>query len=152
MDRELLIWLIVTAAAVSLIGPISQYVARNHDKARVDMHTEVVRSLVRTSALLTPEQLEGEQIEHSVDYTLPGVYILFNERKQWYYTGQAENMLERVREQLAGEGNQMVYTDYLAGDGCTIRMIPLEDSGLATLDALERRVILIYKEQYPDSP
>ena len=150
MGSEVWIWLIVSVAAVSLIGPISQLVARNHDQARVDMHTEVVRALVRTSALLTPEQLRDEK--HAVEYAVPGVYILFNERKQWYYTGQAENMLERVEAQLAGGGNQTVYADYLAGDGYTIRMIPLEDSGLATLDALERRVILIYKAQYPDSP
>lgn len=73
-----------------------------------------------------------------------GVYILYNKTKNIYYVGQGKQILNRVNAHFTGKGNGDVYADYKYGDEFTIKMIELEKSGFATLNALERHTIRHY--------
>lgn len=73
-----------------------------------------------------------------------GVYILFNKKKNKYYVGQGERVLQRVNSHFTGKGNGDVYADYKYGDPFTIRMIALKGSGFRTLNELERNTIKTY--------
>ncbi len=72
---------------------------------------------------------------------LAGVYVLYNKTKNMTYVGQAHQMFNRVNSHLTGKGNGDVYADYKYGDLFTIKMIPLEGSGFASLNDLERYTI-----------
>lgn len=73
-----------------------------------------------------------------------GVYILFNKKKNKYYVGQGERIMQRVNSHFTGKGNGDVYADYKYGDPFTIRMIALKGSGFKTLNELERHTIKTY--------
>ena len=73
-----------------------------------------------------------------------GVYILFNKKKNKYYVGQGERILQRVNSHFTGKGNGDVYADYKYGDPFTIRMIALKGSGFKSLNELERHTIKTY--------
>ena len=73
-----------------------------------------------------------------------GVYILFNKTKDKYYVGQAQKLLDRVNNHFTGKGNGDVYADYKYGDSFAIKMISLQKSGYASLNALEKDIISRY--------
>ena len=77
------------------------------------------------------------------DFT--GVYILWNNTKGKPYVGQAKNILSRVNNHFTGHGNGDVYADYKYGDRFLIKLVPLKDSGYASLNKLEADLIARFR-------
>ena len=78
---------------------------------------------------------------YSSDHEFVGVYILHNITKDMYYVGQAKKVLTRVSKHLTGHGNGDVYADFKYGDKFLVNVIPLVNSGYASIDDLERDTI-----------
>ncbi len=111
-----------------------------------------IRALAKNAVEMTPNQFfrmrnahERKQRRHiSKKYDFPGVYILYNKKKNKYYVGQASSVLQRINQHLTGHGNGDVYADYKYGDRFTITAIRLRGSGFSTLNDLERNTIEVY--------
>lgn len=76
------------------------------------------------------------------DFT--GVYLIQNISKHMNYVGQSVRVVSRLSQHFTGHGNGDVYADYIYGDVFQIKVIPLNGSGYASLDALERDAIAAY--------
>ncbi|MCD8201134.1 MAG: GIY-YIG nuclease family protein [Clostridia bacterium] len=76
--------------------------------------------------------------------SVTGVYVLYNVTKNMYYVGQSGNVFNRVNNHLTGKGNGDVYADYKSGDEFSVKIVSLTDSGLKSLDDLERALIERY--------
>lgn len=73
-----------------------------------------------------------------------GVYIIYNETKDLFYVGQAQDVYQRCNNHFTGKGNGDIYADYKYGDDFSIEFIPLIGSGFNNLDELET----FYIERY----
>ena len=112
-----------------------------------------IRNLAKRALELTPDQflaIRQGQMEQSRKHPelsmkgFAGVYILYNKTKNMYYVGQGKQLFSRVNSHFTGKGNGDVYADYKYGDVFTIKLLPLDGSGCATLNELERKTIKTY--------
>ena len=112
-----------------------------------------IKSLAENALEIAPEEfietrkqwLFGRrQSPKAQELNFSGVYILYNKTKNKYYVGQGRKIFNRVNAHFTGKGNGDVYADYKYGDEFTIKMISLENSGLTSLNELERLMIAEY--------
>lgn len=111
-----------------------------------------LRALVNDQITLTPQEFFQMRNTKTMDnkqyissnYSITGVYVLFNESKNLVYVGQGKNVLSRVNSHFTGSGNGDVYADYKYGDEFKIKLVSLVSSGYASLNDLERAMIDTY--------
>lgn len=121
---------------------------KRQERAKEKKLKQKIKSLSRTKVELTPQEfikLRSQTFGGRRDkLNFEGVYVLFNCTKNMYYVGQGKRVLDRVNMHFTGKGNGDVYADYKYGDGFTIKMISLENSGCESLNELERLMIAEY--------
>ncbi|MCD8205906.1 MAG: GIY-YIG nuclease family protein [Clostridia bacterium] len=84
------------------------------------------------------------RVRKIADSAVTGVYVLYNKTKNMYYVGQSGNVFNRVYNHLTGKGHGDVYADYKYGDEFSVKILALSDSGMKSLDDLERYMIEKY--------
>lgn len=73
-----------------------------------------------------------------------GVYVIHNTTQDLYYVGQSIHVMDRVNQHFTGHGNGDVYADFRYQNQFELFLIPLANSGYATLNALEKDAIHVY--------
>lgn len=148
LKKDTQVLLAVLAACVLLSLFVALWVHRR--RLRIE---RAVKRLSTGAQTITPKKflaLRGKRLQgegrrlYAETLEFAGVYILYNKKKNKYYVGQAERVLQRVNNHFTGKGNGDVYADYKYGDAFVIRMIALKGSGYKTLNALERHEIQAY--------
>lgn len=86
----------------------------------------------------------AKKLTNNNSINMTGVYILYNERDDLYYVGQATRLAQRISMHFSGRGNGDVYADYKYGADFPIKMIPLNTTEFDTLNELERFYISHY--------
>ena len=131
-----IIWLFIIAYLCIAI--------RNRNKSKAKRK---VKKLAKGVGEYTPEEFfdaRNAAYGNLKSLVVEGVYILHNTTKDLYYVGQAIDTVGRINSHLTGKGNGDVYADYKYGDAFTIKILPLDSSGCATLNELERCTIDAY--------
>lgn len=80
------------------------------------------------------------------DFT--GIYILENKTHDKFYVGQSISLFKRVSNHFTGKGNADIYSDYMAGDVWSIKLISLSNSGFKSINALEKHFIEYHHSTY----
>lgn len=136
-----LAWPILLVVGIGLLVQATIIIVRNRrERKRVERIRAAVeeQSPIPADEFLEARRRLGARHE-AMDVT--GCYVLTNEDTGRSYVGQSTHVPDRVNAHLTGSGNGDVYADYRAGDRFSVRVIPLEGSGHARLDSLERELI-----------
>jgi hypothetical protein len=141
---------IVVLAFLLIIIIICAFIFQAYKKKKIRSQ---ITMLANNTLEMTPEEFfkmrnksfggKGKR-QYASNYNFAGVYILLNKTKNLYYVGQGQQLLDRVNNHFAGNGNGDVYADYKYGDDFTIKMIALENSEFDTLNDLERNTIAVF--------
>ncbi|MBR1610318.1 MAG: GIY-YIG nuclease family protein, partial [Methanobrevibacter sp.] len=109
--------------------------------------TEKCYELLRTLPCLTKHELARELPGwKSHTMTIPGCYIIYNQRTDKYYVGQSGDLFRRLKEHLDGRGSGGKRIDFemASNDPVLIRWLPCFDAGYRDLNEMERDLIAAY--------
>lgn len=138
MDKVLILIMIIIFSIFPLLAIYDTYIKEDRQKKRLAAFAEKTRTIPAEDFLRERANEPGDE-EHMVHVS--GVYVLMNETRGLYLTGQSVSIGNEVEKELTGGGNQALYEDFKAGDQFNVRLLDYDEVSFARLEELERFAI-----------